>query len=133
MQRYNIKNKIIPILQLYNSFLESQVQTTMPTNANLKKACTCESPYHFCSPKSKSVMKQIIHVLLLYKLLQLWIVVYVHQISIPIPILVVVPKCSELILKKIPSVFYCSQNPLFVELHDKLLDISHDRKLNYFQ
>lgn len=79
------------------------------------------SPYHFGSTKSKSIVKQICHVLLLCKQLKLWVIIYCRKICLTRPILVLIPKCGELLLEKVPCIFYCPQDPQFICLVENMI------------
>lgn len=78
-----------------------------------------QSPYHFSSTKSKGILKEFFHVFLLHQLSKLSVVIYFRKICITRTILVLIPECNKLLVKEIPSLFYCLQNPNFIWLNAK--------------
>jgi len=92
-------------------------QCRNPTLITWKENIKEESPYHFGSTKSKSIVKQIFHILLLDQYPQLRGIIYRHKICLTITIFVFIPKWNELFLKKVPSFIYSPQDPLFIFLH----------------
>lgn len=75
-----------------------------------------QSPYHFSSTKSKGVLKEFFHVFLLYQLLKPSIIVYFRKICLTRTILVFIPESKKFLVKEVPSLCYCLQNPNFIWL-----------------
>jgi hypothetical protein len=82
-------------------------------------------PYHFGSGESKTIMKQICHVFLLYKQLNLRIVIDCWKICLTGTISMLIPKCSEFMVEKIPSVFNCLKNPFLISLQNSNYGMKH--------